>query len=107
LAFRRAFNLSEYTGITMADAAVAAFQELGEHLAIMEGGRLVSSRGLNETKQSLEHDAIRLALENANGSVTHAARSLGISFQALTYMLETRHKDLLKQRTPARRRPRR
>ena len=109
LAFRRAFNLSEYTGITnrMADAAVAAFQELGEHLAIMEGGQLFSCRGLNETKQSLEHDAIRLALENANGSVTHAARSLGISFQALTYMLETRHKDLLKQRTPARRRPRR
>ena len=109
LAFRRAFELSEYTGTTnrMADAAVAAFQELGEHLAIIEGGKLLSSRGLNETKQSLEHDAIRLALENANGSVTHAARSLGISFQALTYMLETRHKDLLKQRTPARRRPRR
>ena len=90
----------------MADAAVAAFQELGEHLAILEGGQILGSRGLNETKQSLEHDAIKLALENANGSVTRAARSLGISFQALTYMLETRHKDLLKNRTPVRHRRR-
>lgn len=108
LAFQRAFDLSEYTGITnrMTDAAVAAFQELGKHLAILEGGQLLSSRGLNKTKESLERDAIRLALENANGSVTRAARSLGISFQALSYMLETRHKDLLKYRTPVRRRPR-
>lgn len=44
--------------------------------------------------------------ENAEGSVVHAARSLGISFQALTYMLETRHKDLLSYRTPVRKRPR-
>ena len=108
-AFRRAFDLSEYTGTTnqAADAAVAAFRELGEHLAIIEGERLLPGRGLNQTKQSFEHDAIKLALENANGSVTHAARTLGISFQALTYMLETRHTDLLKYRTPVqRRRPR-
>jgi tetratricopeptide (TPR) repeat protein len=108
LAFQRAFDLSEYTGINnrMADAAVAAFQELGKHLAVLEGGQLLSSRGLTKTKESLERDAIRLALENANGSVTRAARSLGISFQALSYMLETRHRDLLKYRTPVRRRSR-
>jgi tetratricopeptide (TPR) repeat protein len=108
IAFRRAFDVSEYTGITnrAADAAVAAFQELGEHLAALEEGQFLSSRGLNETKQSFEHDAIKRALENAKGSVVHAARSLGISFQALTYMLETRHQDLLKYRTPVRRRPR-
>lgn len=107
-AFRRAFDLSEYTGIAnrAADAAVAAFRELGEHLAVLEGEQALSSRGLNETKESLERDAIRLALDNAKGSVTGAARSLGISFQALAYMLETRHKDLLKYRTPVRRRPR-
>lgn len=105
LAFRRAFDLSEYTGHVMADAAVAAFQELGEQLAILEA-RQIGSGGLTETKQSLERDAIRLALESANGSVTGAARSLGISFQALTYMLDTRYKDLLKYRTPVRRRSR-
>lgn len=107
IAFRRAFDLSEHTGNLMTDAAVAAFQELGEHLAILESGQILGSRGLTETKQSLERDTIRLALENANGSVTHAARRLGISFQALTYMLETRHKDLLKKRSPVRRRRKR
>ena len=47
LAFRRAFDLSEYTGTTnrMADAAVAAFQELGEHLAIIEGGSFLAVAG--------------------------------------------------------------
>ena len=104
LAFRRAFDLSEYTGTQIAEAAVAAFQELGEHLAILESGQILGSRGLTETKQSLERDAIRLALENAKGGVTRAARSLGISVQALTYMLETRHKDLLNKRTPVRHR---
>lgn len=107
LAFRRAFDLSEYTGHVMSDAAVAAFQELGEHLAALERGQILGSRGLADTKQSLERDALRHALESANGSVTRAARSLGISFQALTYMLETRHKDLLKYRTPVRPRKRR
>ena len=84
--------------------ALAAFQEPGAHLAVVERGRLRVGRRLNEEKFLLEHDAIKLALEEANGSVVHAARSLGISFQALTYMLETRHKDLLKRRIPVRRR---
>lgn len=108
VAFRRAFDLSEYTGSTnqASEAALAAFRELGEHLAIIEGGHFLSGKGLNEAKRSLEHDAIKLALENTKGSVVNAARNLGISFQALTYMLETRHKDLLKVRTPVRRRPR-
>ena len=107
-AFRRAFDLSEYTGSTnrSADAALAAFQELAEYLAVIENGQVLPGRGLNETKQSIEHDAIKRALENAQGSVVHAARSLGISFQALAYMLNTRHTDLLKKRTPVRRRPR-
>lgn len=108
-AFRRAFDLSEYTDNNnrAADAALAAFREIGEHLVVIEGGHLLLARGLSEEKRSLEHGAIKLALENANGSVVHAAHSLGISFQALTYMLNTRHKDLLNQRTPVRRRPER
>lgn len=107
-AFRRAFDLSEHTGSNTqaAEAALAAFQEIGEHLAVTEGAQIVPGRGLDGAKRSLEHDAIKAALEQAQGSVVHAARSLGISFQALTYMLETRHKDLLKYRTPARRRSR-
>lgn len=107
-AFRRAFDLSEHAGSTnrAADAALAAFQEIGEHLAAIESERLLPGGGLDEGKRSLEHDAIKLALQNAKGSVVNAARALGISFQALTYMLESRHKDLLRYRTPVRRRPR-
>jgi tetratricopeptide (TPR) repeat protein len=102
IAFRRAVDLAEYTdnASRAADAALASFHELGEHLAVIEGEHLLPAGGLNEAKRSLERDVIRRALENANGSVVHAARSLKISFQALTYMLNTRHKDLLKQRTP-------
>jgi tetratricopeptide (TPR) repeat protein len=107
LAFRRAFDLSEHTGSLnrAADAALAAFQEIGEHLAVLEARKLVSGHGLRKDKR-LEHDMIKLALHHADGSVVHAAHSLGISYQGLTYMLNTRHKDLLKQRTPVRPRPR-
>lgn len=107
-AFRRAFDLSEQTGSSngAADAALAAFHELGEHLAVIEGGDVLPGRGLTKEKRSLERDVLKRALDQAEGSVTHAARSLGISFQSLTYMLNTRHKDLLKYRTPPRRRKR-
>ena len=107
-AFRRAIELSELSGNAnrAAEAALAAFQEIGENLAVVEGRKFFSGRTLSEEIQSFEHEAIKLALEHTQGSVTHAARSLGMSYQALTYMLETRHEDLLDQRTPARRRPR-
>jgi tetratricopeptide (TPR) repeat protein len=108
-AFRRAFDLSEFTGVTnrAADAALAAFQEIGEKLTVIVVGKSLAA-GLNKKERlAPEHDAIETALKQANGSVTAAARILGVSFQSLTYMLETRHKDLLKLRTPVvRRRPR-
>lgn len=104
-AFRRAFDLSERAGIARraADATLAAFRELREYLTVTVDARLPDR---NE-RQALEHDAIKSALEESEGSVTYAARRLGISVQALTYMLNTRHKDLLKYRTPVRHRRRR
>ncbi len=107
-AFRRAIDVSQHNGNRnrAAEAALAAFQEIGSHLATQEGTRLTSGRTLNEEISAFEHDTIKLALENSSGSVTHAARSLGVSYQSLTYMLETRHRDLLTERTPIRRRPR-
>ena len=105
-AFRHAIQLSERAGNRnqSAEAAFAAFQEMGQHLAILEGEKLVSGRTLNEEINYFEHDTIKLALENAKGSVTRAARSLNLSHQALAYILETRHKDLLKYMKPPRRR---
>jgi len=106
--FRRAIDMSEDTGSSKraAEAALAAFRTLGERLAVTEQGGVVLGRDLGQEKTSIERDAIRLALNQAKGSVTNAARILGISYQSLAYMLNTRHEDLLKERTPVRRRPR-
>jgi tetratricopeptide (TPR) repeat protein len=54
-----------------------------------------------------EGSLIRQALAKANGSLTRAASQLSMSYQALAYILESRHKDLLKERSPIRRRSRR
>jgi tetratricopeptide (TPR) repeat protein len=54
-----------------------------------------------------EGRVIQRALAKANGSLTRAAASLSMSYQALAYILESRQKDLLKERTPIRRRSRR
>jgi len=51
-----------------------------------------------------EGTLIRRALAEANGSVTRAASLLSLSYQALAYIIGGRHKDLLKERTPIRRR---
>jgi len=51
----------------------------------------------------LEAKFIEQALEDAEGSVTHAAKLLGISHQA-AYLLRTMHKGFQKKRTPARER---
>jgi len=53
-----------------------------------------------------EETLVRQALAKANGSVTKAADMLGISYQGLAYTIEARHKDLLRERTPIRRRSR-
>jgi tetratricopeptide (TPR) repeat protein len=55
----------------------------------------------------LEHegDIIKQALAKVNGSVTHAGKLLGLSHQGLAYIIDSRHPDLLKERTPVRRRP--
>lgn len=53
-----------------------------------------------------ERRLISQALATASGRVTHAAKWLGIGRQRLAYIIETRHPDLLKERTPVRRRPR-
>ncbi|MEK6283410.1 MAG: helix-turn-helix domain-containing protein [Acidobacteriota bacterium] len=53
-----------------------------------------------------EGSLIRQALAQSNGSVTRAALLLGMSYQGLAYVIGSRHKDLLKERSPIRRRAR-
>ncbi len=47
---------------------------------------------------------VKQALAKTNGRLTEAASQLTLSYQALAYIIEGRHKDLLKDRTPIRRR---
>jgi tetratricopeptide (TPR) repeat protein len=102
-AFRRAIDLSQDSFNRAADVALTAFQELGERLAVKEAVT-TSGRPLHEEIFLLEHELIKYALANADGRVTFAARTLGMSYQRLTHKLQTKHKDLLKNRSPLRRR---
>ncbi len=51
-----------------------------------------------------EGSLIRKALEASGGSVTRAARLLGVTHQGLAFILNGRHSDLLAIRTPVKRR---
>jgi tetratricopeptide (TPR) repeat protein len=53
-----------------------------------------------------EGTLIRRALEECGGSVTRAARRLGVTHQGLAFILNGRHTDLLAIRTPVKRRRR-
>lgn len=53
-----------------------------------------------------EGSLIRRALEESGGSVTRAARLLGVTHQGLAFILNGRHNDLLSVRTPVKRRRR-
>ncbi len=103
--FRRAIDLSQDSFNRAADVALTAFQELGDRLAVKDAVT-TSGRPLHEEIFLLEHELIKHALENAQGRVTFAARTLGMSYQRLTHKLQTKHKDLLKDRSPLRPRTR-
>jgi tetratricopeptide (TPR) repeat protein len=61
---------------------------------------------LQESMLKYEASLIKRALVQANGSVTRAASLLGTSYQALCYIIETRQRHLMTERSPVRRRPR-
>jgi DNA-binding NtrC family response regulator len=50
--------------------------------------------------RELEERCIEKALEASGGSVTRAARLLGLHHQSFIAMLKTRHKKLLPRRKP-------
>lgn len=75
-------------------------------LSTEEANQILLTRGCDfqQGKLNAEREMIRQALAQANGRVTQAASLLGLSYQALGYIIQTRHKELLKERTPVRRR---
>ncbi|HEX8149619.1 MAG TPA: helix-turn-helix domain-containing protein [Pyrinomonadaceae bacterium] len=66
----------------------------------------IEREGFNmyEAVHDFEARLIEQALEEARGSVTKAARLLGLTHQTLGTILNTRHKSLAAKRTPVRRR---
>ncbi len=94
------FRLSE-------DAGKLATSLRGE-LSGDEATEILLSKGFDFHGKVLEYERsmIKEALAQANGSVTHAASLLRLSYQGLAYIIESRHPDLLKQRSPVRRRAR-
>jgi tetratricopeptide (TPR) repeat protein len=73
----------------------------------LEGAPVIFKRlSFDDEVSKFERGLIRSALTEVDGSVTYAASLLGVSYQRLARIIETRHKDLLKERTPVRRRPR-
>ena len=69
-------------------------------------GPEIGHEGFNmyEAVHDFEARLIEQALEEARGSVTKAARLLGLTHQTLGTILNTRHKSLAGKRTPVRRR---
>lgn len=107
-------NASEWLAGVQSSGLLARLNHAG-HKVI---ARLRSEKKLNRTEAlfkglhlpsevlKFERGLIRTALAEVNGSVTYAASLLGISYQRLARMFEKRHSDLLNERTPMRRRPR-
>jgi tetratricopeptide (TPR) repeat protein len=73
-----------------------------------EFSEILLSQGsdLNEKLLHVEREMIRQALAQAKGGVSQAARILGLSHQGLAYIIQSRHRELLKERSPVRRRAR-
>ena len=71
-----------------------------------ESSQSWSGCSLDDEVLRYEGDLIKRALEAAGGSVTRAARLLGVTHQGLAFILTGRHKSLLNARTPAKSRRR-
>lgn len=95
----KAIDGAEILADSVETVAIRQIQKAG-FANVWEGCSLV------EEVLSYEKGLIRRALEAAQGGVTRASRLLGTTHQALTFILNTRHKDLLSARKPARQRRR-
>ena len=67
---------------------------------------LAANSTLEEQVLRYEAELIRRALETSDGSVTRAARLLGVTHQGLAFILNGRQKSLLAARKPAKKRRR-
>jgi CheY-like chemotaxis protein len=70
-------------------------------LSRLSGGDIPAGFSLPRTVRAHEARFIERALAEENGSISRAARRLGVKHQSLAHILQTRHKGLSDARTPA------
>jgi tetratricopeptide (TPR) repeat protein len=89
-------------------AAEKVFAVLNRELTAEEATEELFNQPCDLQKEMWKHEGalIKQALAKTNGRLTEAASQLNLSYQALAYIIEGRHKDLLKERSPIRRRSR-
>jgi tetratricopeptide (TPR) repeat protein len=99
---------SQEAKLRLGDAAGKLAASLPGELSSEEATEILLTKPCDLQDRILKYEGalIRQALAQANGRVTHAAPLLGMSYQALCYIIESRHKALLKERSPVRRRAR-
>jgi DNA-binding NtrC family response regulator len=97
---------SQEIKLRLGDAAGKVTASVSVELSTEEATEILLTKPCDLQERILKYEGalIKEALAQANGRVTHAASLLGMSYQALCYIIEARHKNLLKERSPVRRR---
>jgi tetratricopeptide (TPR) repeat protein len=94
--------------LRLADVAGRVVDSIHTELSTEEATEILLTEpgGLRAQLEKHEGVVIKQALAEVNGRVTHAASLLEMRYQSLAYIIERRHPDLLKKRTPIKRRQR-
>jgi tetratricopeptide (TPR) repeat protein len=94
--------------LRVSNAAGKLATTLHDDLSRDEATEILLSKRFDLQRKVLEYERsmIKEALAQVDGRITHAASLLGLTHQGLAYIIEARHPDLLKERTPVHRRPR-
>jgi len=94
--------------LRLADVACRVLDAINTELSADEATEILLNEpgGLRAQLEKHERVVIKRALDEVDGRVTHAASLLEMRYQSLAYIIERRHPDLLKKRTPIRRRQR-
>ena len=94
--------------LRLADVAGRVVASIHTELSTDEATEILLTEpgGLRAQLEKHEGVVIKRALDEVEGRVTHAASLLEMRYQSLAYIIERRHPDLLKKRTPIRRRQR-
>jgi transcriptional regulator with PAS, ATPase and Fis domain len=79
-------------------------EKLQKERADLEELAHATSGSLKTAREEFEAEMIKQALASTNGKITKAAHIIGVSYQALAYIIETRHSALLTMRSPVYRR---